>query len=66
MALWEAPLRNSHGILSVVAEKTGFPETGGIPKLCGQLMEDPINMDDLGVPHFKNPPHELCSIWAHI
>ena len=66
MALWEAPLRNSHGILSVVAEKNGFPETGGIPKLCGQLMEDPINMDDLGVPHFKNPPHELCSIWAHI
>jgi hypothetical protein len=62
----EAPHRNSHGERSVVAYFSGFPETGGIPKLCGQLMEDLINMDDLGVPHFKKPPNEFCSIWAHI
>ena len=40
----------------------GVSKNRGTPKWMVIIMENPIKMDDLGVPHFRKPPHTLRKI----
>ena len=41
-----------------------FPKIGGkLPKWMVRIMENPIKMDDLGVPLFLETPKYLWNLW---
>ena len=51
-----APNMEEQNILTINTEHMGVSENSGIPKWMVKIMENPIKMDDLGVPQFKETP----------